>query len=148
MFAVLLPLNFYVRGINQMHIRVHLLQVTIMFWWNRILQLISVIFTSQSALHNFTTEIRELLLKPGTSCATRACLGSRGKYRSPRSLEVEDTVLPFVSQIFIGAVAICFLIMGAALIRKWLDAPESKTPHIIYFLALRVFFWQNGGRCE
>ena len=134
--------HFCVKGINQRFVVVHLLQVTTIFPRNWSSQLISIILTSQPALHNFTTDIKEWFFKPSTTCATCACLGSRGKSRSPRWLE--DTVLPFGSKIVIGAVAIYLLIMGDALIRTWLDAPESKIPHIISFLALRLIF----GRME
>ena len=121
----------FVSGIIQSPVRVHLLHLTIVLPLYLIPQEISLMSTSHSALHNFTTNTSEYDASPGTTCAVLLACGSNGRFNS--AIWVELTISPFGSFTVSGVLAILLSTTGAVDSRKWLEAPESKMAQFCNF---------------
>ena len=114
----------FVNVIIQSPVCVHLLHLTIVLPLYLRSQEMSLISTSQPALHNFTTDTSECDASPGTTCAVLAACGSSGRFNLAIWLEL--TISPFGSVTVSGVLAILLSTTGAVDRRKWLEAPESK----------------------
>ena len=89
----------------------------------------SLIITLHPALHSFTTDTNECDANPGTMWASLALGGSCGS--AIFAVSLDWMVVPSGSLMRSGSVASFLSVTGAAERRKWLDAPESRIPHLI-----------------
>ena len=89
----------------------------------------SLIITLHPALQSFTTDTNECDANPGTMWASLALGGSCGS--AIFAVWLDWMVVPSGSLMHSGSVASFLSVTGAAERRKWLDAPESRMPHLI-----------------
>ena len=110
-------------GIIHRPVLVHLCPQMIDFPLYFIVHPILLKITSHPALQRLTTEMSECDARCGSTCACRA---RSGKWLSCNvHVCVVQIVSPFGNFARIGIVAVCMLLKGAAVVRKWLLAPES-----------------------
>jgi hypothetical protein len=115
------------RGIIHYPVQVHLLPQRITLPLYVIVHPILVKTTLQPALHRVTMEMREWEARPGMIWACHAEAGRAGILRV--HMCVKCTCLPFRSRAMMGLLVGRMLVRGAAVVRKWLVAPESRMAH-------------------
>jgi hypothetical protein len=104
-------------------------------------QPIFVKMTLHPTLHMVTTKKRECAARPGMIWAMRAQLGRDG--RSSMHVWVDDTPLPLGRRATSGTTIGRMLVAGAAVIRKWLVAPELRIAHSLMVLASVLIVFDN-----
>jgi hypothetical protein len=95
----------------------------------------------QPALHKVTTNRSKCAASPGMMWAVRAGRGSVG--RLSKHVWVDDTRLPLGRRATRGMMAGMMLVTGAAVVRKWLIAPELRIAHSLMVLALVLIVFKN-----
>jgi hypothetical protein len=102
-------------------------------------QPIFVKVTLHPALHMVMTKRRECAARPGMMWAVRARLGRDG--RSSVHVWVDDTRSPLGRHAMSRTTAGRMLVAGAANVRKWLVAPESRIAHsLIVSVSVLIVF--------
>jgi hypothetical protein len=115
------------RGIIHNPVQVHLLPQRMFFPQYVIVHPILVKTTLQPALHRVTMKMREWEARTGMIWACRTEAGRAEMLRVHVSVECMRS--PFGSQATMGLLVGCMLVMGAAVMRKFLVAPESRMAH-------------------
>ncbi len=105
------------------------------------MQPIFVKVTLHPALHMVTTKRRECAARPGMIWAVQARLGRDG--RSSVHVWVDDTHSPLGRGAMSGTTAGRMLVAGAAVVRKWLAAPESRKAHFLMVSASVLIVFNN-----
>ena len=93
-----------------------------------------MMLTSHPALHNFTMESKDWSARPRMMCEILALAGSYGMARL--HFRVELTRAPSGSFTLSGYFASWRSVLGAAMTKKWLVAPESSMAHSWTFCML------------
>lgn len=138
-----LPCSVFSSGIIQSPVRVHLCPQMIDFPLYFMLHPILLNVISHPALHSVTTETREWEDRFGSMCASLARSGR--VWSLSRQVCVEQTMSPFGSLARMGAFVGVISVAGAAVVRKWLLAPESRMAHSCMFSAVSVIVCSSEG---